>query len=140
MFDIGFWELTIIGVVALVVIGPERLPGVARTVGIYVGKAKRFVSSVQEDLKQEVERSEALGKLKEEQHYLKDMHEIIEQTLDDTKKTVAVGYDQFKAPAHEVKSLEDDITSGLHVSEALKEPDQNSKSEDQSSDTVNDNK
>ena len=41
MFDIGFWELTIIGVVALLVIGPERLPRVARTAGLWLGRASR---------------------------------------------------------------------------------------------------
>jgi len=42
MFDMGFTELMLIGIVALVVIGPERLPGVARTAGKYVGRLKRF--------------------------------------------------------------------------------------------------
>jgi sec-independent protein translocase protein TatB len=42
MFDIGFWEMAFIGVIALVVIGPERLPGVARTAGLWVGKARRM--------------------------------------------------------------------------------------------------
>ena len=45
MFDIGFWELSIIGIVALLVIGPERLPAVARTVGKYVGRANRFIAN-----------------------------------------------------------------------------------------------
>ena len=42
MFDVGFWEMAFIGVIALVVIGPERLPGVARSVGLWVGKGQAY--------------------------------------------------------------------------------------------------
>jgi len=78
MFDIGFWELALIGVVALLVIGPERLPGVARTVGKWVGTAKRFVNTVQNDIHTEISKADELGRLLEEQTRLKSMHEILE--------------------------------------------------------------
>lgn len=58
MFDVGFWELTIIGVVALVIVGPERLPGLARTAGLWVGKARRMVSDVKRDIDRELKASE----------------------------------------------------------------------------------
>lgn len=108
MFDIGFWELAVIGVVALIVIGPERLPAVARTLGLWVGKARRFVSSVQSDISREMNKSEQLARLLEEQSKLKEMHEIIEQTVDETRKTVAVGNEKFQAPRHEPKPFHDD--------------------------------
>ncbi|GGY15371.1 Sec-independent protein translocase protein TatB [Paludibacterium paludis] len=53
MFDISFGELLLIGGVALVVLGPERLPEVARTLGALVGRAQRFVASVKADIGQE---------------------------------------------------------------------------------------
>ncbi len=74
MFDIGFLELIIIAVVGLVVIGPERLPGVARNVGKWVGRTRRFVTQVksdidremkQEDLRQALERDAGLDELKQ---------------------------------------------------------------------------
>lgn len=74
MFDIGFWELAIIAVVGLVVIGPERLPDVARTVGRWVGAARRFIGNVkadidreiqQEELKKAIERDAGLDEIKE---------------------------------------------------------------------------
>ncbi len=52
MFDISFGELLIVGVVALIVLGPERLPTVARTIGALVGRAQRFVASVKADIHQ----------------------------------------------------------------------------------------
>lgn len=58
MFEISFGELIVIGIVALVVIGPERLPKVARTVGALIGRAQRFVHSVKTDIQREVNVSE----------------------------------------------------------------------------------
>ena len=65
MFDFSFGELAVIGTVALVVLGPERLPKVARTVGEWVGKAQRYVSQVKSDINREMELAE-LKKLQEE--------------------------------------------------------------------------
>jgi len=55
MFDIGFSELVVIGLVALIVIGPERLPRVARTVGHLLGRLQRYVSDVKADINREIE-------------------------------------------------------------------------------------
>jgi sec-independent protein translocase protein TatB len=58
MFDIGFSELLVIGVVALVVIGPERLPKVARTLGHLFGRLQRYVTQVKSDINREMDLSE----------------------------------------------------------------------------------
>jgi len=58
MFDIGFTELMIIGVVALIVIGPERLPKVARTAGHLYGRMQRYVSTVKADISNEIQLDE----------------------------------------------------------------------------------
>ncbi len=65
MFDIGFSELVVVGVVALVVLGPERLPKVARTAGHLFGRLQRYVATVKADLNREMEFSE-LAKVKQE--------------------------------------------------------------------------
>lgn len=65
MFDIAFSELLLIGVVALVVIGPERLPKVARTMGVLFGRLQRYVAQVKTDINREMELSE-LSKVKTE--------------------------------------------------------------------------
>ena len=71
MFDIGFWELSLIGIVGLLVIGPERMPAVARTVGKWVGRANRFIASVKNDINKEL-KDEDLKKILEEQQKLAD--------------------------------------------------------------------
>ncbi len=58
MFDIGFWELAVIGTIMLVVLGPERLPGVARTAGFWLSKIRRMVSDVKAEVKKEMDAAE----------------------------------------------------------------------------------
>lgn len=65
MFDVGFSELILIGVVALLVLGPERLPKLARDVGRWVGRARRYMNHVREEIDREVELSE-LRRLRDE--------------------------------------------------------------------------
>ena len=65
MFDIAFSELIVIGVVALIVIGPDKLPKVARTAGHLFGRAQRYVSDIKSDINQEL-RLEEMKKLQDE--------------------------------------------------------------------------
>lgn len=55
MFDIGFWELCLVGVVALVVLGPEKLPRAARMAGLWLAKARRTLATVKEEVTRELE-------------------------------------------------------------------------------------
>lgn len=66
MFDVGFTELLLLAVIGVVVIGPERLPAVARTVGKAVGEARRFASGLQRQLEQEVKIEELNRKIMED--------------------------------------------------------------------------
>ena len=79
MFDVSFWELLIIGLVALLVIGPERLPGVARTTGAWLGRAKRFVTDVKSEIDEEL-RTEELKRILKEQNLSNPSHSILEDT------------------------------------------------------------
>ncbi len=86
MFDIGFWELAIIGVVALLVIGPERLPRVARTAGLWLGRARRFVSTVKADIDREIAADE-LKKTLAKQAEVPELYDIVEDTKQTIQKT-----------------------------------------------------
>jgi len=77
MFDIGFSELMVIGIVALVVIGPERLPKVARTLGHLLGRAQRYVNDVKSDINREVQ----LDELKKLQAQVADSARSLEDTV-----------------------------------------------------------
>ena len=77
MFDIGFSELVIIAIVALIVIGPERLPGVARTLGHLLGRMQRYVNDVKSDIAREME----LDELRKLQSNIEDTAHSFEQTV-----------------------------------------------------------
>jgi sec-independent protein translocase protein TatB len=77
MFDFSFSELALIGAVALVVLGPERLPKVARTVGEWAGKAQRYVSQVKSDITREME----VAELKKLQEQARDVARSIETSV-----------------------------------------------------------
>jgi sec-independent protein translocase protein TatB len=97
MFDIGFWELIIIAVVALLVIGPERLPGVARTAGKWVGRARRFLGSVKSDIEREL-KAEELRRILEEQKKTNPLDEIIEES-DEAYRDIKKGVGKVKSQA-----------------------------------------
>lgn len=89
MFDFGFSEMIIVGVVALVVLGPERLPVVARTAGEWIGKAQRFVAQVKSDIDRETELSE-LKKIQDEAKALaNDVKSTVEKTAGEIETNVS---------------------------------------------------
>ena len=89
MFDFSFGELALIGTVALVVLGPERLPKVARTVGDWVGKAQRYVNQVKTDINREMELAE-LKKLQEEaMSAARSMESSVRGVASDLEKSTA---------------------------------------------------
>jgi len=77
MFDIGFSEIVVIAVVALIVIGPERLPKVARTLGHLFGRMQRYVNDVKADISREME----LDELRKLQATVQDAAHAIEQSV-----------------------------------------------------------
>ncbi len=79
MFDVGFFELLLVGLVALLVFGPERLPSLARTAGLWIGRARRFLGTVKADIEQEL-KAEELKRIIREQQLNNPLHDLIEDT------------------------------------------------------------
>lgn len=101
MIDIGISKLALIGAVALVVIGPEKLPRVARTVGTLLGKAQRYVA----DVKAEVNRSMELDELKK-------MKESVETAARDVEKSVHSATTDFEKDWREATDFESAYSGG----------------------------
>lgn len=112
MFDVSFTELLVIGVVALVVIGPERLPKVARTLGHLVGRAQRYVNDVKTDIQREVELDE-LRKLKDQ---MQDAAQSVQSSLQNTEASLRKPLESLE---QDVSALKDSLT---HASSDLIEP------------------
>jgi sec-independent protein translocase protein TatB len=111
VFDFGISEMGIIGAVALVVIGPERLPKVARTVGALVGKAQRYVA----DVKAEVNRSMELEELQKMKQSMTDAVSEIEASARETAEDFDSAWNEanqaFKTPPDGVGSGDYDYLS-----------------------------
>jgi sec-independent protein translocase protein TatB len=86
VFDIGFSELLVIGLVALIVIGPEKLPRVARTVGHLVGRLQRYVADVKSDINREVELEE-----------LRKMRDSVQEAASSIQSSVNEGFSKTEA-------------------------------------------
>ncbi len=96
MFDFGFWEIVIIFVITLIVVGPEKMPALARKAGLYVGKFKKFVSNIQNDINNEI-KSEEL----KEQLFIKDDESSLSQTVEEAKSSI----DEIKKEAAKISDL-----------------------------------
>lgn len=119
MFDIGFWELAIIAVVGLIVIGPDKLPGVARTAGMWVGRTRRFVSQVKTDIDRELKQEELRKALEDD------------VGLDEIKKIMNTDQfsleDEDNKPDHQVNAIPDEVEELLQTSADTKDEDGKSK-------------
>ncbi len=83
MFDFGFWEIAIIGIITLIVVGPERMPSLARKAGIYAGKLNKFIKKIKFDINEELKVDEL-----KEQLSIKNEESVLSQAVDDVKTSV----------------------------------------------------
>jgi sec-independent protein translocase protein TatB len=114
MFDMGFWELVVIGVVALVVIGPERLPRVARIAGLWLGRARRTLSSVQDEIRRELKADE-LKEILDKQARSRPLETILEEPRQRTEVPVS-GSDPARSPTPVDASAADAAVSATRQS------------------------
>jgi len=101
MFDMGFTEMMLIGIVALVVIGPERLPGVARTAGKYFTRLRNFMMDVRADVESELKADELREMLKKQQEELRSLKDVVSDVGKDLNLSEDIGVAEIK------KSIED---------------------------------
>ncbi len=97
MFDVGFLELMLIGIVALVVIGPERLPDVARTVGTWINKAQRFVRGVKSDLASELKSGELRDLLGDQRKQISELRQMVQSTKRELQQTTSDAVNSAKS-------------------------------------------
>ena len=90
------WEIAIIFVITLIVVGPEKMPALARKAGLYVGKFRKFVSKIKNDINSEIEADELKDQLS-----IKNEELLVSETLDEAKS----GIDEIKDKASKISNL-----------------------------------
>jgi len=113
MFDIGFSEIVLIMVIALIVVGPERLPRLARSTGLWIGKIRGFVASVKAEIDHELA-AEELRKTLSRQAEMPELEEIIEEatTIQHSRKKTgeaSTGQKEVKQTAVSAETASRDV-------------------------------
>ncbi len=98
MFESSFLEMLVIGVVALLVIGPERLPAVARTVGLWVGKVRRFILTTRADIERELHTQEMRDMLYKQEEELRNLRIMMEEKTQQVQQQVRKELDTHDRP------------------------------------------
>lgn len=111
MFDISFAELLVISVVALVVIGPERLPRVAKTLGFLVGRARRYVETVKSDIRNEIELDE-LRRIKDK---VQDTAQSIERSMKKEIQEIQATVQPTASDSHDKKIKDTPSVNTSHI-------------------------
>lgn len=102
MFDSGFSEIMLIMIVALIVVGPERLPGLARKAGYWVGKFRRYVSTVRSEIERELNADELRSMLTKQEDEIRELRDMLHDTrsqirheVDDINREVSAAGEQL---------------------------------------------
>lgn len=94
MFDVGFSELVMVGLIALLVIGPERLPKAARIAGYWLGKTRSAIANVKAEIKQELHAEEMRQLLNQQESIASELQQIASETetvVDDINNGIKIG-------------------------------------------------
>lgn len=87
MFDIGFWEILLIGIVTLLVVGPQRLPGVAVFAGHWIGRIRRFVRNMRDEINEELETEHLKSLLAEQNREISELRRDVDAVRGDTERS-----------------------------------------------------
>ncbi len=109
MFDVSFSELMLVGVIALIVIGPERLPKVARTIGHLLGRAQRYVSDVKTDIKREMDLEELSSIKGQMEDAAKSVKDSMQQAGDTLRNPLEEAQKALKDASTSMGSLIDEV-------------------------------
>ena len=103
MFDVGFWELALIGLVMLIVVGPDRLPKLARTAGLWIGRGRRMLGAVKAEIDREIKAQE-LKEILNKQAQGNPLETILDDTKEKSVTSASKGKSTSAHSGHGTKS------------------------------------
>jgi sec-independent protein translocase protein TatB len=104
MFEAGFLEMLLIAVIGLLVVGPERLPKVARQIGTWIGKLRRFVSTTRQDLERELHADEMRNMLIMQEEKIRELQSSIKENTDSIKANLEQDASQLRDTLDDAKN------------------------------------
>ncbi len=107
MFDSGFLELLIVGIIALLVVGPERLPEVAAKVGKFIGKMKAFVATTREDIEKEIRSDELQNMLNKQKDEISELRDMMQTTTNEVSSEFTEASDLLDSSVADAKTTID---------------------------------
>ncbi len=110
MFDIGFLEIVLISVVALLILGPDKLPGAIRTMGLWLGRLRRNFDNIKRDIEKEIGADEIRRQLR---------NEAILEKFNESKKQITDGFGAIKQEAEAIKKEAEAVRSELDIKEQV---------------------
>ena len=127
MFDMGFLELLMIGIIALIVLGPERLPKAARSVGLWVGKAKQGFNSIKQEIDRELKVQELQQQLEKQKSELLDQNplESINSVVSEAQNTIDDISEGLKPHSPNEQNLNPPQKTTTITNDDLKKPEAN---------------
>lgn len=90
MFDLSFWEILVIGIIAVIVVGPERLPGMAYTAGKWITKVKRFVANARAEVESEFNTAELRKLMNAQEEEMQKLRKLVEDTRHDVEQSTHI--------------------------------------------------
>lgn len=104
MFEAGFLEMLLIGVIGLLVVGPERLPKVARQIGTWIGKLRRFVSTTKQDLERELHADEMRNMLIMQEEKIRELQDSIKENTNSIKQELSQDVNHLRESLDDAKN------------------------------------
>lgn len=129
MFDFGFWEVVLVLIVALLVVGPEKLPQLARTTGMWVGRLKRMASNMKEELEDEFEATRLKQMLDDQQAEIKELKGMLKDTQKGIEKDFEETQSEIKETGNLMKAVEKQLNEDLVSSVENREPEEKAPSD-----------
>ena len=117
MFDIGFSELIVISIVTLVVVGPERMPRVARTAGLLLGRVQRYVNGVKADISREIQLDELKRLQSEMQESARNFEQSMNQEIKAIEANVQESVDSVESSIQQIAESVNDTPASSETTE-----------------------
>jgi len=122
MFDVGLQELILIMVIALLVVGPKRLPGLARKAGFWLGRARSYIAGVRSDIEEELRADELRDMMTRQEQEMRELRSMLDQTKSDVQGGLEIEQEHLLKAIDEQPGKDQETTASAPATNDQKGP------------------